>query len=157
VNGPWYHRSFFLLVAVQVIITIAERCVLLESTLTSAVPLSAASADSNTRQAVWFFGILVASALFIAYFGIDAVLSVNAFEVVTFFVTSLALIGRLAAEYTTAVEECATRSGGTLCLSFFLVSLLLCAANCTFCALMYKDLQWKKYKAIGAEVKGLAL
>lgn len=78
-------------------------------------------------------------------------LCVQAFELVAFFLTSLALLTRLAVEYTYSVDEC-TGHTQAQCLGFLIAAITICVLCMTLSIVMYKDLRWKRYKSIGAEV-----
>lgn len=107
--------------------------------------------EAILRNSIWFFGIICVSAWCICYYGMHAIFSVNAFELLAFFLTSLALIIRLSVEFVNTEEEC-SGSSKNMCLIFFTVSLGLCIANLILTCWMYTDLTWKRYKAIGADV-----
>jgi hypothetical protein len=123
---------FIVLVLLQCCYLVVERIVLLSRVDTA-----------NTQQlheAVWFFGIIVLSAVFIAYFAIHAMLTVNvscslgsvlvtpnrklntqAFELLAFFAVSLLMLARLVVEYVNRSDEC-NSSAAPVCLAFLVVA-----------------------------------
>jgi hypothetical protein len=113
--------------------------------------------DAAIRQATWICLVVAVSALFAGYYGMHAVISANAFELLTFFATTAALIAR----HLVAVGECSEDTGQIgrsssqeqyMCYGFMGTSIFLCIFNMVLVVFMYPDLLWKKYKAIGAEV-----
>ena len=139
-NSPRHHQFFFATVLVQCLCVILERCLLISNTKAE-----------NVRQDVWFFLVIMISVGFVGYFAVHSVLQTNAFETAAFFFASLLLITRLAVEYANNSDECANQSR-VLCGVFLGVNLVFIIAAMAFTQIMYKDLEWKRYKAIGAEV-----
>jgi hypothetical protein len=139
-NSPRHHQFFFATVLVQCLCVVLERCLLILNTKAE-----------NVRQDVWFFLVIMISVGFVGYFAVHSVLQTNAFETAAFFFASLLLITRLAVEYANNSDECANQSR-VLCGVFLGVNLVFIIAAMAFTQIMYKDLEWKRYKAIGAEV-----
>ena len=143
-NSPWHHQAFVAVVVVQCASLLAERAWLFSVTdLTN---------EASLRQAVYFLLVLCLSALFVLYFAVHSVLQANAFETAAFIVASLLLMARLAAEYFQRSDECATAGAQLVCAGFLGASLVLVFLALGFTVSIYRDLAWKRYKAIGAEV-----
>lgn len=156
-NSPLRHKIFFALTLLQCLCIIIERIWLFVKTLEHAggVDLN----DGVVRTAIYFLVIIVMSSMFVGYFAIHSVLQTNKYEMTAFFVSSLLLIARLAFEFTNDREDDQTDECGapgseefTVCAVFFSLALFFVVAAMAFTTSMYKDLEWKRYKAIGAEV-----
>jgi hypothetical protein len=143
-NSPWHHQAFVAVVVVQCAFLLAERAWLFSVT--------DLSSEAALRQAVYFLLVLCLSALFVLYFAVHSVLQANAFETAAFIVASLLLLARLAAEYFQRSDECATAGAQLVCAGFLGASLILVFLALGFTVSIYRDLAWKRYKAIGAEV-----
>lgn len=130
----------------QLLLQLIERVVLL------GFGIDSSHGDPDlTRHAVWFFSIVLITAAFAALNGLHAVLTVNAYELLVFFCTSLLLAVRLIVDYVNRSDECAGDSA-SVCLGFLVVALAFTAAGMGLTVIMYSDLRWKRYKAIGANV-----
>jgi len=106
------------------------------------------------RQAAWLCAVVWVTGMFAAYFGIHAILSSNPFELLTFFVTALALIIRnLVGLEECRVDESAgmTVGASVACYTLMGASGTVCLACMLLVRAMFVDLSWAKYKAIGAE------
>lgn len=155
---PWFHKLFVAICILQATVDTLARIVILSVNSGAWSGYNDPSLTDDARQvlrqnlfgSVWFFGIIIVTTWSVAHYGIHAVYAVNAFELFTFFGAQLLLAARLIADYASKDDDCAGGSGN-LCISFLAVSLCFCAAGVVLCAFMYKDLLWKRYKAIGAD------
>ena len=143
-NSPRHHQAFFLSVALQIVCIVTERLWLFAAT--------DLADGAKLRQAVWFLLILVLSTLFVGYFAVHSVLQTNAVETAAFFIASLLLLSRLAVEFFNRADECDTAQTQAVCAAFLGLSTFFIIAAMCFTGTMFRDLEWKRYKAIGAEV-----
>ena len=141
--APCHHQLFVATVVAQCVCVLLERAWLFASSDLS---------PEGVRQACYFLLVIALSALFVVYFAVHSVLQANAFETAAFFVASLLLLVRLAVEYFNRSDECASNNGQTVCAVFLAASIIFVVAAMCFTSFIFRDLQWKRYKAIGAEV-----
>jgi hypothetical protein len=150
-DSPSHHKIFLLMVVLQVLCNVVERIVLFSLFLTKADPMNE-DYNSALRGSLYFFLIILLSTCFVGYFGIHAILQTNAFEMAAFFFASLMLIIRLALEFLSKSDNECTGGNEVLCASFLTVAVFFVAVAMGFTLAIYRDLEWKRYKAIGAEV-----
>jgi hypothetical protein len=146
-ESPWYHQLFVAIVVAQILVHVVGQSILLAQNW----GVASRVVTPGQRQELWFFAVIVISAAFAGYYGIHAMLSVNSFELGTFFATSLLLVIRTVAGIVNAAseEECSAANRG-ICFGFVGAVLVLNGLSMVMCVVMYRDLKWKRYKAIGA-------
>jgi hypothetical protein len=142
-KSPWYHQFFVGMVLLQTIYMIVERVILL---------FFANLSGNQGREAFWFFGVIVMSVLFNAYYGIHSILSVNYMEIGAFRAVELWLLIRIIIDYANRSEECSEGQASTVCLSFLILAIIFNVGTIVLSFFMLSDLKWKKFKAIGAQV-----
>ena len=126
--APWYHQLFIFLVLLQALYVIAER-----------VAVIARSTPTSSDE-IFFFGVIITSVLFAAWYGIHAILSINYMEMGAFRVVTLWLLARTCIEWAAQQDECA--SAAAMCLSFFVIGLAFNAATLVLTIWMLPDLKW---------------
>jgi hypothetical protein len=153
-DSPSHHKIFLLMVVLQVLCNVVERIVLFSLFLTNdaTASLNEKAYEAALRGSLYFLLIILLSACFVGYFGIHAILQTNAFEMAAFFFASLMLIIRLALEFLSKSDNECTGGNEVLCASFLTVAVFFVAVAMGFTLAIYRDLEWKRYKAIGAEV-----
>jgi hypothetical protein len=67
-----------------------------------------------------------------------------------FFFSSLILVTRLSLEYANKSDECDGATGYAVCAAFLSIALFFIIVAAGFTISMYRDLKWKRYKALGA-------
>jgi len=141
-SSPLRHRQFLLLILLQVLSVVTERVVLFA--------LATTSDPANVREDAFFLVIILISAAFVFYFAFHSVLQANSFEMGAFFVASLLLLSRVAVEFANRdSNECSIPE---VCLAFLALAVAFILAAMVFTVSIAKDLEWKRYKAIGAEM-----
>lgn len=158
-NSPFTHRAFVAIVCLQCLCNLIERIWLFSQADFKCVrsPDNCdKGAQESFRRALYFFLVILASIVFVGYFAIHSVLQANPFEMAAFFFASLMLLIRLGVEYISNSYECRDANQG-ICAGFLAVSLFLVTIAMAFTCTMYRDLQWKRYKAIGAEINTLKM
>jgi hypothetical protein len=91
-SAPWQHQVFIALILLQATYLLAERIVL--------IALYTPLADAvQARAALWFGGIIIVAAAFVAYYAINSILTVNFVELVVFRILSLWLLLRVIISY----------------------------------------------------------
>lgn len=147
----WPHQLFIALVLVQCVYIVCERIVQL------ALFVDFADGDTpTTRAALWFFGIIVIAVFFVAYYAVHAMLTVNLIELIVFRVLTAWLLVRVVVGYATSSGDC-TSAAKLTCLGFLAVEVTFNVVTMGLSVSALKDLQWKRYKAIGAETRTRAL
>lgn len=143
-QAPRTHQAFIALACMQCVCIVLERVWLFV--------LTPMSAEAQQREAVWFLTVILISVCFVLYFAVHGVLQTNAFEMIAFLLASLFLLLRLALEFATNSEECGVASNRDLCLAFIVLASAFVVTAMAFSVKLYRDLQWKRYKALGAAV-----
>ena len=143
--SPPLHRAFVASAALQCACIVTERVFILSQN-----QRALAGDDIALREAVWFCVVIVVSSLFVCYFAVHSMLMVNRAEMAAFVVTAGILLSRLASEFAGRTEECDDEAAARACGIFLGVSIFFVAASMAFFASMYRDLAWKRYKALGA-------
>ena len=147
----WPHQLFIALVLVQCVYIVCERIVQL------ALFVDFVDGDTpTTRAALWFFGIIVIAVFFVAYYAVHAMLTVNLIELIVFRVLTAWLLVRVVVGYATSSGDC-TSAAKLTCLGFLAVEVTFNVVTMGLSVSALKDLQWKRYKAIGAETRTRAL
>jgi hypothetical protein len=147
-NSPIHHRMFIAVVALQCVTILVERVWLF------ALAATQDKGDvSSFRQAAYSLAVILVSVVSVGYFAVHAVLTTNAFEMAAFFWASLMLVVRLAIAFANSNEaqEC-SEDGEAVCIGFLVAACVFIAIALGFTLTMYHDLEWKRYKAIGADV-----
>jgi len=135
------------LVLVQCLYLIVNRIVLL-ILFTDSSDLS-----DTTRASVWFFGIIVLSVLFVAYYAVHAILTVNVIELIVFRVLTAWLLVRVIIGYATTSGDCGVGEARLTCLGLLVIEVLFNITTFLLSISALDDLKWKRYKAVGPEVK----
>lgn len=128
-SSPWYHKLFVALVVVQALYVVAER-----------VSVLVQSAPNISSDETFFFGVIIISVYFAAWYGIHAILSVNYLELGAFRLVTLWLLARSCVDWATRADECA--NFGSACLAFFIVGLAFNTATLLLTWWMLPDLKW---------------
>ncbi len=85
--SPKRHKAFLVMIALQILCVIVERVVLF-------------SLLTNKNAEAWYFlAVILVSVGFVGYFAVHSILQCNSFEMGAFFVSSIMLLARTAAEY----------------------------------------------------------
>lgn len=146
----WQHQLFVFLVLLQCVYLIIDRIVQL------ALFTDWGGGLSSTRAAIWFCGIVIVAAVFVAYYAIHAILTVNLIELIVFRVLTVWLLVRCIVGYATSSGDCSAAARST-CLGFLVVEVVINLATFALSVSAIEDLRWKRYKAVGAEVQVRAL
>ena len=116
---------------------------------------------------VWMLVMMLATAIFMTWFGIESIVKANAFEIGAYVGTSAFLMVRQLSDYACYLQnsdaDSQTLNCGTPGFSIptvhtmFALTMLLNVVELVLCAIMVPDLRWTKYKAIGSDntVRGL--
>lgn len=139
---PLLHQSFIAIVLLQCISTLIERIWLFT--------YADLSDKIHLRQALYFLLVVLVSLVFVAYFAIHSVLHTNSFEMFAFFFASTMLLIRIVMEYVNRSEEC-SHNHAKVCASFLGISIFFIVVAMGFTTSIFKDLRWKRYKALGAQ------
>jgi hypothetical protein len=142
--APPNHKLFVALVLFQVFLTLVERVWLFALAGPATLPPT-----PQFREALFFFLVILTSALSVAYFALSAMLYTNYVEMVMYFVTSLVLLGRLLAEALDRSDECREASAVGCYVQLALIGLCLLGAMVLSCSMM-QELRVKRHKALGA-------
>lgn len=140
--SPFKHQVFIAVVALQSV------CILLERILLYALA-DKSDADFD-RESIYFFIVIAVSTCFVFYFAVHSILQCNAFETMAFFFTCCMLLARLAAEASSGDSECYGNEQ-VICIVFLVLGCSFVVAAMLFTVSIAKDLQWKRYKALGAQ------
>ncbi len=117
---------------------------------------------------MWMFLMMVATAIFMAWFGVESIVKANAFEIGAFVGTSAFLIVRQTSDYVCYLNnssnleqdklDCGTPGLSIPAIHSLFIATTLCnVAELILSAVMVPDLRWTKYKAIGSDnsIRGL--
>lgn len=140
--SPFKHQVFVAVVALQCV------CILLERILLYALA-DRSDADFD-RESIYFFIVIAVSTCFVFYFAVHSILQCNAFETGAFFFSCCMLLARLAAEASSGDSECYGNEQ-IICIVFLVLGCTFVVAAMLFTVSIAKDLQWKRYKALGAQ------
>lgn len=143
-TSPRHHQAFTVCVALQFVTIFIER------TFIFATDPYAFSDTQELRRALWFYLVIMLSAFFVSYFAVHSMLTTNAYEMSAFFFSSMILVTRLSLEYASRTDECVGSTGYAVCAAFLSIALFFIIVAAGFTISMYRDLKWKRYKALGA-------
>ena len=146
--SPPVHRAFVVTAALQCFCILFERVYILSQNARAFEK----DADIPLREALWFFIVIAFSAVFVFYFAVHSMLETNTYEMIAFFVSSVVLLARLISEYAGRTDECVGDSASNVCAGFLGVALIFVSAGLVFFFLMYRDLVYKRYKALGSKM-----
>ena len=144
-ESPRRHQAFAALVVAQLLLLLVERAYLFSASFPKLRALG------EEREALWFFLIIVVSAGFVGYFALHSMVETNGYELAMYAVSSLLLVARIGVEFGNRSDECAD-GRDAVCGVFLALALACMAAALALSWGMREDLQWKRYKALGAQV-----
>jgi len=144
-ESPRRHQAFAALVVLQLFLLLVERAFLFSASFAKLRALG------EEREALWFFLIIVVSAGFVGYFALHSMVETNGYELVMYAASSILLVARIGVEFGNRADECAD-GRDAVCGAFLGLALACMAAALALSWGMREDLQWKRYKALGAQV-----
>ena len=144
-ESPRRHQAFAALVVLQLLMLLVERAYLFSASLATTTRLG------EDRENLWFMLIIVVSAGFVCYFALHSMVETNGYELLMYAVSSLLLVARIGVEFGNRADECG-EGRETVCGAFLALALACMTAALVLSWGMREDLQWKRYKALGAQV-----
>lgn len=144
-EAPRRHQAFAALVVLQLLLLCVERAYLFSASLATTKRLG------EDRENLWFLLIIVVSAGFVGYFALHSMVETNGYELLMYAVSSLLLVARIGVEFGNRADECG-EGRDAVCGAFLALALACMTAALVLSWGMREDLQWKRYKALGAQV-----
>jgi len=163
-SAPLSQKAFVATTLLHISLLLIER---VYSTIYAYAAYAGKDATDVQLDEVWMLTMMFATAVFMAWFGIESIVKANAFEIGAYVGTSAFLMIRQLSDYVCYLDNSSTSSETLNCGSpglsiavvhiLFATTTLLNVVELGLCVIMVPDLRWTKYKAIGSDntVRGL--
>ena len=132
----------------------------------------------EVRGSIYFFGLILISVFFVAYYAIHAIITVNVMELIVFRVLTVRrgsgpnnlsrshnsfflpapvrqvwLCIRVIIGFAQSSDDCRVGEAHSMCLGFMIVEVCFNIFTTLLSISALDDLKWRRYKAVGPEVK----
>ncbi|KAA0162250.1 hypothetical protein FNF31_03292 [Cafeteria roenbergensis] len=143
-HSPRPHKAFIATVTLQSVWLVVSRIILI-------VQVSMDPLRSVDELQWWYLALMVLTGWFVQSFAFEAVANANACELGAFVVVSIFLVIRDALGAFSSNADCESLSLQSECVAFLAVTCAFKRVYWALSLLMFTDLRWIKYKALGTD------